>query len=360
MFCPKCGTKIPDGSTVCPECKTDYSSIINARAKKKATASAKKSADSRSARSEFSNASSSAFSRASNGVTNSAVHDVNHDANNDRQTAPNSEAESPHAQNVQSFGAGSTYTQNAQRAEAGSTFSQNAQRVEARPEPDPNGYRSARQQPYDLEAALVKADRICNEAYPFMEKASNMRANADEKAVKSRKICKIISIVIGLFSIDAMGNLAANTGADPSMAFLIVIMGILLAVAFYKLVFLKNIVDLGVKSEYETAANEEQKGTDILNANADALSVIPSDYWYPLATDYVLKMIRSGRADSVNEALLMFDEQLHRWRMEDSSASILAQQQAQTEALNGIRKSNAINATANVVNAAANITRLFK
>lgn len=360
MFCPKCGTKIPDGSTVCPECKTDYSSIINARAKKKATASAKKSADSRSARSEFSNASSSAFSRASNGVTNSAVHDVNHDANNDRQTAPNSEAESPHAQNVQSFGAGSTYTQNAQRAEAGSTFSQNAQRVEARPEPDPNGYRSARQQPYDLEAALVKADQICNEAYPFMEKASNMRADADEKAVKSSKHFKILSVVIGFLFMSISGNTLGPMGMGGFVALLIVVIGVLLAVVLYKKVFAEKVVESRVKTDYEAAANEEQKGIDILNANADELSVMPSDYWYPLATDYVLRMVRTGRANTVNEALLMFDEQLHRWKMEDSNASILAQQQAQTEALNGIRKSNAINATANVVNAAANITRLFR
>lgn len=294
MFCPKCGTKIPEDSTVCPNCKLDYSSIINAR--------------------ENRNNSDAAANVTTDNSTSNSFNDTLHDTNGGEPSFV-----SPKSSD-----------------------------------------RSSEEKPYDLETALVKADQICNEAYPFMEKASNMRANADEKAVKSRKIFKIISVVIGLLSIDAMGNLAANTGADPSMAFLIVIMGILLAVALYKLVFLKTVVDFGVKSEYETAANEEQKGTDILNANADALSVMPSDYWYPLATDYVLKMIRSGRADSVNEALLMFDEQLHRWRMEDSSASILAQQQAQTDALRGIRKSNAVNATANVVNAAANITRLFK
>ena len=55
----------------------------------------------------------------------------------------------------------------------------------------------------------------------------------------------------------------------------------------------------------------------------------------------------------------MFDEQLHRWKVEEANTSIVAQQQAQTEALKGIRKSSAINAAANVANAAANISRWF-
>lgn len=294
MFCPKCGTKIPEDSTVCPNCKTDYSSIINAR--------------------ENRNNSDAAANVTTDNSTSNSFNDTLHDTNGGEPAFV-----SPKSSD-----------------------------------------RSSEEKPYDLESALVKADQICKEAYPFMENASNMRANADEKAAKSSKHFKILSIVIGFLFMSISGNILGPMGMGGSGALIIVVIGVLLAVVLYKKVFIGTVVESRVKADYEAAANEEQKGTDILNANADALSVMPSDYWYPLATDYVLRMVRTGRADTVNKALMMFDEQLHRWKMEDSNASILAQQQAQTEALRGIRKSNAVNATANVVNAAANITRLFK
>jgi hypothetical protein len=63
----------------------------------------------------------------------------------------------------------------------------------------------------------------------------------------------------------------------------------------------------------------------------------------------LVKIVSAGRAETINQALTMLDEQLHRWKIEQTNDQILAQQQSQTAALKGIRTSSAINATANVL-----------
>jgi hypothetical protein len=64
------------------------------------------------------------------------------------------------------------------------------------------------------------------------------------------------------------------------------------------------------EAEYTAAINRanelEAKGTGIMESNAEALTIIPSEYWYPLATNYIYKVIQTGRAISINQALQMF------------------------------------------------------
>ena len=135
-----------------------------------------------------------------------------------------------------------------------------------------------------------------------------------------------------------------------------------IAIAFgiflYKKVFLTKI-EADLADAERIADAEDTKGTEILESNGSVLSVIPSEYWYPKATNYILRVIQTGRADSINQALVMFDEQNHRWKVEDANASIVAQQTEQTKALKGIRKSSAVSAGANVVSAVSNIARWF-
>ena len=109
----------------------------------------------------------------------------------------------------------------------------------------------------------------------------------------------------------------------------------------------------------QLALRDEEEGKRIIDANRNLLSFLPYEYWYPMATEYILRMVQTGRAKTINEALVLYDEYLHRWKIENANAAIVANQQAQTYALQGIRKSSAVSAAANVASAAANIGRLF-
>ncbi len=94
---------------------------------------------------------------------------------------------------------------------------------------------------------------------------------------------------------------------------------------------------------------------DFREANFEDLKFLPDDYWYPLATGYLIKIISTQRADSLKEALDMFDAQLHRWKVEEANAEIIAQQQTQTAHPKSIRTGSKINAAANVINGLNNM-----
>lgn len=88
--------------------------------------------------------------------------------------------------------------------------------------------------------------------------------------------------------------------------------------------------------------------------NLEQVRFLPADYWYPMATEYLIKVVAAHRADSLKEALDLFDAQLHRWRVEEANNAILAQQQLQTAHLASIRTSSKISAAANVTNTLLN------
>ena len=85
--------------------------------------------------------------------------------------------------------------------------------------------------------------------------------------------------------------------------------------------------------------------------------MIPSEYWYPQATDYLYRMVSTNRADSINQALQMFDEQKHSWNVEQANNEMIQQQRQQTNSLASIKTSSKISAAANVVNALSNLSR---
>lgn len=101
-------------------------------------------------------------------------------------------------------------------------------------------------------------------------------------------------------------------------------------------------------------AKEQAAGEDIFARNLEKVRFLPADYWYPMATEYLIKVVAAHRAGSLKEALNLFDAQLHRWRVEEANNAILAQQQLQTAHLASIRTSSKISAAANVTNTLLN------
>ncbi len=73
-----------------------------------------------------------------------------------------------------------------------------------------------------------------------------------------------------------------------------------------------------IKKYNELSLSHQKSITTILNQNKDNFALLPSDYWYSLAIKTIIKYLREGRASSMPDALNLYDEQLHRWRMEDS------------------------------------------
>ena len=198
--------------------------------------------------------------------------------------------------------------------------------------------------------ALQNADRICEQTNIHFEKAAEMNRQIESLTAKIKK-AKKKWIGIGFVLWFVCGCISAR------MALLGIIGGVILGVSGYRAE--KKALEEQISSLQKKAQKERDAAQQIFEANYEALSFLPDDYWYPMATSYLVKAIASKRVETLGDALDRFDAQLHRWKVEEANAAILAQQQAQTEHLKSIRTSSKVNAAANVVNAAANIARFF-
>jgi len=85
------------------------------------------------------------------------------------------------------------------------------------------------------------------------------------------------------------------------------------------------------KKDLEKAAarsNElKQRIESVIKEKIEVISLIPEKYRYPLATSYLTEVIECGRAETMKEALNLYEEQLHRWRMENKMNEVLRKQQ---------------------------------
>ena len=201
--------------------------------------------------------------------------------------------------------------------------------------------------------ALQNADRICNQANAHFEKTAQIEQQLISLTAQLKKAKKKwIGIGVGFWLI-----VGTVSGSIPFLATILsivsIIGGVVLGVGGYrneKATLEAQISDLQKKAQEERDAAQQ-----IFEENYEALSFLPDDYWYPLATSYLVKAIASKRVETLGDALDRFDAQLHRWKLEEANANLLAQQQVQTEHLKSIRISSKVNAAANVTNTIFNI-----
>lgn len=73
---------------------------------------------------------------------------------------------------------------------------------------------------------------------------------------------------------------------------------------------------------------------DFRRANLHVLNVVPEHYRNNLAVAFMERAVRTGRADTIKEAINLFEEQLHRWSIEEKAQCLVEQNQLQTDMLN--------------------------
>lgn len=97
-----------------------------------------------------------------------------------------------------------------------------------------------------------------------------------------------------------------------------------------------------------------EKVFDIL---AERIVVVPENYRYLMAVECMYGYFVNRRADSLKEAINLYEEELYRMRQEQRSEQMVALQRQQNSALNNISASSAINAAANMAQVFQNIGR---
>lgn len=212
----------------------------------------------------------------------------------------------------------------------------------------------------ELLQQVKQADRICKEANVHYEKAAQAEQKSAERSAAMKNavkkgiltgvvvwiVCYVVAAVIGV--IPAIGN---------------VLGGVIRLLADFVAIFVgwstwrneKKTAKEDIEKLSAQVQAERDAGQAVFDAHAEEMSFLPVDYWYPLATEYMLKVLQTGRASTLGGAIDHFEDQLHRWKVEEANSQMLELQKQQAAQLASIKTSSKVSAAANVTNAFINI-----
>ncbi|MDW2796486.1 hypothetical protein RZO55_02680 [Clostridium boliviensis] len=145
----------------------------------------------------------------------------------------------------------------------------------------------------------------------------------------------IICIVIFFFAIGRAIYLYPSEPPEPKKVIIyeiikpVFLSSICIGILYFPIALLLGIKRARKDLEKAVARSNElkQRIESVIKEKIEIISLIPEKYRYPLATSYLTEVIECGRADTMKEALNLYEEQLHRWRMENKMNEVLKKQQ---------------------------------
>ena len=87
---------------------------------------------------------------------------------------------------------------------------------------------------------------------------------------------------------------------------------------------------------------------DIASTIKNDIAVLPPDYQYSMAAEYIYSCLRNQRANTIGEAINLYEDQLHKWRVENSLQQLNQIQKEQAASLRYIKTTSGIAAAASV------------
>ncbi len=196
-----------------------------------------------------------------------------------------------------------------------------------------------------LVTSVQAANEICQQIYTMGNKKTPLEQRK-QQLVKYFQPEMIILIVIGLFGlysffgfIDCILQIGNHIKEEGFLVAIITFIGQIIIFVIAESV--AALIGFFVYKKYKKA--EENKRTKIAEMDAqikqidddidlfyaknyDILQVLPPDYRYAMASNYILSVLINRRADSIKEAVNLYETQLHQWRMENYQNQILNQQ----------------------------------
>jgi len=193
---------------------------------------------------------------------------------------------------------------------------------------------------------LALAAQYCKTAEDFCDQISDKEATikmwestfysnkeAKERPLKKLRTASLIificsAIVCALTLTVTLAGEATSTDAvflPVSAVFLVIFLSLFI---ISKIRLKKTAIDFKERRDHLDASIEEEKESilEITKAaekfaeeNRYLLDVIPQQYRNLQATSYILVAVKNGRADTLKEAINLYEEQLHRWRLESAA-----------------------------------------
>lgn len=174
------------------------------------------------------------------------------------------------------------------------------------------------------------------------------------KIVQSISLIK--NIIIGVITGSVLEQMF--NGEDFNVVdYLIFFTSIIVALAVDKKIYplIKEMVEKSIKTEHENLMERQAKDimkseqldntkNQLINFLSENLGIIPPNYRYALAVQYIYESMLNMRARNLTEAINLYEEQLHRWRIEDAQQRMVELARQQTVAAQ-------VSAAANVASA---------
>lgn len=181
---------------------------------------------------------------------------------------------------------------------------------------------------------LRQANNTINEIFKYIERENNFKDRAAEiryETDRKRSKRSLVVICLYLFFLGAL-VLCSDSNVTIVLSMVLACVGAILFAKYRNSKrYPKNV------TFYENKAAENRAIADkIAQENEAVLSILPSQYRYPLASNYIVELFANGRATTLPEALDKYEEQLHRWKMERAMQQELALQAAQLQILSNI------------------------
>lgn len=206
-----------------------------------------------------------------------------------------------------------------------------------------------------VNAALPVLERI-NELYltavNINQQGMAQAAQAEQSKMRSVKTYPAIGAVITFVLLDIIYGLVVARVANalpspigPILGIGYIIFAIIACIVVYQKVKVRVLASADAVSPATPMYRQEidEISDEIYHltvANEAVIGQIPRDYRYYDAVAYFEHVLANEQADSMKEAINLFEEYLHRQRLEQNSAILLEQAQRQSEMLSNIEHSS--------------------
>lgn len=166
---------------------------------------------------------------------------------------------------------------------------------------------------------------------PFL---TNLKRNEGYKMAKKKAYKHFWFVVLFMGCFCILNLLALNTSGIIGGILKFVSRAAFLAAAVYSLFYgykqyfvePKQMAQHILKKAQEEAQVYLDQADATLRDNYNIVKILPTEYWYPIASDYIAMIARQGRVDNMKEALNMCDEYIHRMNMEAGQQQMLQNQ----------------------------------
>ena len=120
----------------------------------------------------------------------------------------------------------------------------------------------------------------------------------------------------------------------------LLLFGIVIFISLKEACKLLREIENNHQTEIKTA--EDQIKQYFIDHECPALYCVPEKYQYYIAVNYIYDCLKNGRANSLKEAINLYEEQCYRWKMEASQQQLHAKLDEQARMLNRIEAEQGI------------------